>query len=306
MTVHAGEPLVSGKVRLKLPSGWSSSPADIPFDLKEREDETSATFQVSPASTPGMGTLEAVADAGGITVSRSVLRIEYPHIPVQTLFPLAESRLVRLDVKSDAKDIGYIMGSGDDVPGILRQLGLNVTLLSDDDLEAMDLSRFRTIVAGVRAYNTRPRLKQLQKRLLDYVQAGGTLVVQYNTSNELVTDPLGPYPFKISRERVTVEEAPVAFLNPVHPLVKQPNRIVPADFSDWVQERGLYFAEPWDPRYETVLSSHDPNETEKKGGLLYAHVGKGAFVYTGYSFFRQLPAGVPGAIRLFANLISAR
>ncbi|MEO6323357.1 MAG: hypothetical protein ABIT01_03540, partial [Thermoanaerobaculia bacterium] len=209
-------------------------------------------------------------------------------------------------VKTDAREIGYVMGSGDDVPGILRQLGLNVTLLTDDALETADLSRFRTIVAGVRAYNTRPRLKQLQSRLLAYVNAGGTFVVQYSTSGELVTEQLGPYPFKISRDRVTVEDAPVTLLDPAHVLVTKPNTLGPADFADWVQERGLYFAEPFDPRYEAVLASHDPGETEKKGGLLFARVGKGAFVYTGYAFFRQLPAGVPGAIRLFANLISAR
>src|SRR5262249_37411021 len=156
-----------------------------------------------------------------------------------------------------------------------------------------------------RAFNTHPHLKQAHERLMEYVNGGGTLVVQYNTTADLVTEDIGPYPFKISRDRVTVEEAPVTFVNPEHPLLAAPNRITPKDFEDWVQERGLYFAGTWDPRYETVLSCHDPNEAEKPGGLLYARVGKGAFVYTGYAFFRQLPAGVPGAVRLFANLVSA-
>lgn len=305
VTVKSGEPSVAGTVRLKLPAGWSAAPASIPFDLKERGAETTALFEVTPSASFGIGTLEALADVGGVVLSRSLQRIEYAHIPVQTLFPPAQARLVRLEVKSDPRTIGYVMGSGDEVPGVLRQLGVAVTLLSDEDLETVDLARFPAIVTGVRAYNTRPRLKQLQARLLNYVQQGGTLVVQYNTSNELATDALGPYPFKISRDRVTVEEAPVTFLKPGHPLLEKPNKITTADFEGWVQERGLYFAEPWDPKYEPILSSHDPNEPEKQGGLLYARAGKGVFIYTGYAFFRQLPAGVPGAIRLFSNLISA-
>jgi hypothetical protein len=205
-------------------------------------------------------------------------------------------------VKTKKDLIGYIMGPGDEVPASLRQIGYRVVLLSDDELETGNLSTFQTIIAGVRAYNTRTRLKQVQGRLMDYVKNGGTFIDQYDTSSELVTEDLGPYPFKISRDRVTVEEAPVTFVNPKSPLLHTPNDITAADFSDWVQERGLYFAGTWDPKYETVLSSHDPNETDKAGGLLVGKYGKGVYIYTGYSFFRQLPAGVPGAYRLFANL----
>ncbi|HTS03503.1 MAG TPA: hypothetical protein VMN04_13345, partial [Thermoanaerobaculia bacterium] len=165
--------------------------------------------------------------------------------------------------------------------------------------------RYSAIVTGIRAYNTRPRLRQVEPRLLAYAGKGGTLVVQYDTTGDLVTDELGPYPFKLSRDRVTVEEAPVTFLEPASPLLNFPNKLTAADFDGWVQERGLYFAGSWDPRYETPLESHDPGESPKKGGLLFAKVGKGAYVYTGYAFFRQLPAGVPGAYRFFVNLVSA-
>jgi hypothetical protein len=197
------------------------------------------------------------------------------------------------------------MGSGDTGPESLRQMGYSVTLLSDDELETGDLSHYSAIVAGIRAYNTRPRLKQAAKRLEAYAEGGGTVVVQYNTTGDLVTDELGPYPFKLSRDRVTVEEAPVTFLKPAHSLLTFPNKLSPADFDGWVQERGLYFAGSWDPRWETVIASHDPGESDKPGGLLFAKVGKGAWVYTGYAFFRQLPAGVPGAYRFFVNLVSA-
>jgi hypothetical protein len=183
-------------------------------------------------------------------------------------------------------------------------MGFSVTTLDDDDVENADLSRFDAIVAGVRVYNTRPRLRRMQRRLLDYVAGGGRLVVQYNTAEQALQNALGPYPLQISRERVTVEEAPVEFKSADHPLLAAPNRIGPADFEGWVQERGLYFASPFDPRYESVLSSHDPGEPVREGGLLHARHGKGVFVYTGLAFFRQLPAGVPGAWRLFANLVS--
>ena len=198
------------------------------------------------------------------------------------------------------------MGSGDEVAEALRQIGYEVTLLSDADLERADFTKFDAIVTGVRAYNTRKRLKGAQPKLLDYVKDGGTLVVQYNTLQELVIESPGPYPFKISNDRVTVEEAPVKFVKADHPLLTAPNKITAADFEGWVQERGLYFTRDWDPRYETVLASNDPGEPEKAGGELYARYGKGVYIYTAYDWFRELPAGVPGAYKLFANLVSAK
>jgi hypothetical protein len=198
------------------------------------------------------------------------------------------------------------MGSGDQIPEALTDLGYEVTLLSDDDLETVDLTQFGSVVVGIRAFNTRPRLLPLQERLLQYVHGGGRVIVQYNTMSGSLQDRIGPYPFKLSRERVTVEEAPIRFIEPDHPLLNEPNRITAADFEGWVQERGLYFANEWDPHYQTVLSSNDPGEDPRDGGLLYAEYGDGVFIYTGYSWFRELPAGVPGAYRIFVNLLGGR
>ena len=303
VTARAGRKGVAGSVRLVVPAGWAASaPQEVSFG--EEGEEKALAFRVTPPAGPATGTVRAEATVEGRTFSHDLVRIDYPHVPVQTLTPTAEGRLVRADFATRGRAVGYVAGPGDDVPEALRQMGYRVTLLSDEDL-AGDLSAYDAIVTGVRAYNVRPRLKALQKRILEWVDAGGALVIQYNTSQDLVTEQLGPFPFKLSRDRVTVEEAPVSLLLPDHPLLSAPNRITPADFGGWVQERGLYFPGTWDPRYETPLATNDPGEPAKSGALLFARHGKGAFVYTGIAFFRQLPAGVPGAYRLFANLVSA-
>jgi hypothetical protein len=201
--------------------------------------------------------------------------------------------------------IGYVEGAGDRVPEALRQLGLNVTMLSPDDLANSDLSRFQTIVLGIRAYAVRDDVRAFNNRLLDYVQNGGTLLVQYNTY-EILDSQFGPFPFTINRphDRVTREEAPVRILDPSNRVLNFPNRITNADFDGWVQERGLYFLGTWDANYKPLLESNDPGEQAKAGGLVAAKYGRGTYIYTGYGFFRQLPAGTPGAYRLFANLVS--
>ena len=198
------------------------------------------------------------------------------------------------------------MGAGDDVPASLRQMGCNVTLLADADLEPANLKRFDAVVMGVRAYNTKDGLAFHQQALLDYVQQGGTLIVQYNTNFEFVVDAasLAPYPIKISRGRVTDEVCEVRTIAPEHPVLNTPNKITADDFSGWVQERGLYFPSEWDTNFTAPLSMNDPGEKPADGSLLVASYGKGHYVYTGISFFRELPAGVPGAYRLFANLLS--
>ncbi len=305
VTLVAGATKVSGSLHLAAPAGFRVTPAEVLFELGAKGDERAVSFRVTPPHGLASGTLAARTTVAGRTESLGLVRIDYAHIPLQTLFPPAEARVLRIDVKAPHEPVGYIMGSGDTGPEALRQMGYSVTLLSDDDLETGDLSRYTAIVAGIRAYNTRPRLAQATKRLLKYAEDGGTVVVQYDTTGGLVTDRIGPYPFKLSHDRVTVEEAPVTFLKPDSSLLNFPNRLTAADFDGWVQERGLYFAGSWDPRYETVIASHDPGESDKPGGLLFAKVGKGAWVYTGYAFFRQLPAGVPGAYRLFVNLVSA-
>lgn len=305
VTVQAQKDGIAGPVRLTLPAGWTSNPASAPVSLAKKGDETRVRFEITPGPGPAAASLTAAIEVDGRAWSHGLTRIDYAHIPVQTLYPPAEARLVRADIRRTPGAIGYVMGSGDLVPAALRQMGFAVTLLEDDDVESGELSRFAAIVTGVRAYNTRPRLRALQPRLLDYVKEGGTLVVQYVTADNAMP-ALGPLPFKISRERVTVEEAEVTFPRASHPLLAAPNRIGPADFEGWVQERGLYFASPFDPKYEPLLSSRDPGEPAREGGLIVAKHGKGTFVYCAYAMFRQLPAGVPGAYRLFANLVSAR
>jgi hypothetical protein len=211
--------------------------------------------------------------------------------------------VIRTDITRSASKIGYITGAGDNVPAALRQLGYDVELLSDERLATGDLSDCRAIVAGVRAYNTRDRLAGVKSRLMEYVKNGGTYIVQYSTAP--VDSMIGPYRINISRDRVTDENAVVTFPDPRHPLLTTPNKINQRDFIGWIQERGLYFADRWDPAVEPVLSCHDPGEPPREGGLLYAKYGKGVFIYAAYAFFRQLPAGVPGAYRLFVNLIES-
>ncbi len=310
VVVEAVAPVEGARVRLRVPAGWSATPAVLPVALPEAGARRTVSFQVKPPAAVAGAVLDsgvkvtAEVEVGGQRFAYRRVDIDHSHIPMQTLFPPAEARLVRADVRRAGESIGYLMGAGDPVPEALGQMGFKVTLLSDDDLETLDLARFDCIVTGVRAFNTRPRLRTLNARLLEYVAAGGRLVVQYNTSEEALKDRLGPYPFTISRDRVTVEQADMKILAPAHPLVTVPNRIGAGDFAGWVQERGLQFANPFDPRYQTVFSTHDPGEDERAGGVLYARHGRGTFIYTGLAFWRQLPAGVPGAWRLFANLVS--
>lgn len=296
---------VAGTIRLKGTDGWRVAPAGLPFSLPGKYDEGEVAFEISPPKNARESVLTAEADLGGEILGRAMVEIAYPHIHRQIYFPESRVKVVKLDVQIKAKRIGYIMGAGDDVADALRHLGVEATMLSDEMLETSDLSSFDAIVTGVRAYNTRDRLKNVKRRLLDYVERGGTLVVQYNVASGALADRIGPYPLTIGRDRVTVESAQVTFPIPNHPLLIFPNKITSQDFEGWVQERGLNFPSSWDGKYEAILSSHDPGEPDLKGGLLYTRYGKGVFIYTAYAWFRQLPAGVPGAFRIFANLISA-
>jgi hypothetical protein len=306
VTVTAQRAALSGRLALSLPAGWTCVPPFADVALVKVGEESRVRFVVTPTDGPAAAPLTAGITVDGREWSHRLERIDYPHIPMQTLFPPATARLVRTDIRHAGTRVAYVAGSGDAIPDALHQLDYDVVTLTDDEIESGDLSRFDAIVTGVRAYNTRPRLRTLNARLLAYVQQGGTLLVQYNTTADGPLGELGPYPFTVSRDRVTVEGAPVRFVSAAHPLLTTPNAIVASDFDGWVQERGLYFANPWDPRYETPLSCNDPGEPARDGGLLYATYGKGVYEYCGYAMFRQLPAGVPGAWRLFANLLSAR
>ncbi|MFN0205508.1 MAG: PIG-L family deacetylase [Planctomycetota bacterium] len=297
-----------GSLQFKAPKGWAVSPETLAFEIKDSNADHNVFVTVTPlaGAENGIFTVGIADDGAAEAPLKSVVRISYPHIPTQTLFPDLEAKLVHANVKITGKQIGYIAGAGDEVADALQQMGFVVTLLSDADLESADLSVFDTIVAGVRAYNTRKSLKKVQSRLNQYVENGGTYVVQYCTASEADTSGMGPFSFTLGRERVTVEEADVRFEKPEHVILNTPNKITKDDFNNWIQERGLYFASKWDSKYETVLGMNDPGESNKLGSVLYTRHGKGVFVYTGISFFRQLPAGVPGAYRLFANIVSAR
>ena len=331
VSVQANVANAQGDLRLDVPAGWKAEPRSESFQIAAAGEQRVMTFEVTPPAGETTANLHAVAKVNGRDIESGIQVISYPHFPPQTLFPPSDIKLVRANIKVTAKKIGYIMGAGDEMPDALRQLGLDVTLLSQSDLEQGDLSRFDAIVAGVRAYNVRADIRANQPRLLEYVKNGGRYIVQYQTGDSPdpnaprgqqqppnpfnqqqtapVTTNLGPYPFSVpggNKYRITVEEAPLKFPNQDSPLLQYPNHISPRDFDGWVQERGLYFATQWDKHYQTVLSSQDPGEQPLEGGEIWTHYGKGVYIFTAYSWFRQLPAGVPGAFRLFANLLSAK
>ena len=234
-----------------------------------------------------------------------LIEIDYSHIPFQTVLMPSESKVVRLDIEKRGNNIGYIEGAGDVVPESLRQIGYNVTIIKPEQISAENLVNFDAVVVGIRAYNILDELKFKQKFLLDYVKEGGNLIVQYNTNRRLKVDDLAPYHLQLSRDRVTDENASVTILNSNHSLLNFPNKITTQDFEGWVQERGLYFPNEWSEEFTPLLSMNDKGESSKEGSLLFVKYGKGNYIYTGLSFFREFPAGVSGAYRLFANLLSA-
>jgi LmbE family N-acetylglucosaminyl deacetylase len=311
LEVVAGADQVSGRLRFQVPEGWKTEPAELPFRLEKAGEDLKVAVRITPPPRTQSGELKVLVETPGrVEPARGRIRLDHPHIPLQTLFPPVSGTLTRVELQHNGRRIGYVMGAGDEIPRCLRLLGYDVELLSDEDLEKKELSSYDAIVVGIRAFNTRPRLARLKDRLLDYVAKGGTEVVLYTVAGGgflaqgPVTDSIGPYPLHLSRDRVTDETAPLRFLDPDHDLLNWPNRITAADFEGWVQERGLYFADRWDARYTPIFATQDPGEKASEGSLLVARHGKGHFIYTGLSFFRQLPEGVPGAYRLFANLLA--
>jgi LmbE family N-acetylglucosaminyl deacetylase len=293
-----------GKVSLKAVNGWQITPAVIDFSNKRKGDEWTADFVISPLASVQNSTAEAVVTVNGQSYNMGLQRIKYEHIPNITLFPTAQAKLVNLDLKTTGKKIGYITGAGDFVAEALRQVGYEIHLLTEGEIMSTDLSTYDAIVTGVRAYNVDQRLAYEQPKLMEYVKNGGNLVVQYNNPVGLAVQQMGPYAFRPVNERVTDEFAKVTVTNPQSPLLNYPNKITQDDFKGWVQERGLYFVSGIAPEYETVFELNDAGEAPNKGSLITANYGKGRFVYTSLAFFRQLPAGVPGAYRLFVNLLS--
>ncbi|MGA9260071.1 MAG: hypothetical protein WBV98_26005, partial [Candidatus Sulfotelmatobacter sp.] len=305
-----------GMLRLELPAGWRSEPPQSAVEFTRRGEKQDFQFKVFPAGLQeSRAQVRAVLEADDEKFSEGYTLVTREDLGSFYYYQPAVQRVSIVDVKAphDLK-IGYIMGAGDDIPTVLQQVGMDVTLISPEKLASEDpsaslgasLSAYGTIVLGIRAYDTQKDVVANNKKLLDYVAAGGTLVVQYNTGvGDFNSGHFTPYPAELSRARVSVEEAPVEILAPGDEVFHYPNEIAGRDFDGWVQERGLYFMDKWDDHFKPLLACHDPGEAEQKGGLLQAKYGKGTYIYTGYAFFRQLPAGVPGAVRLYVNLLSA-
>jgi LmbE family N-acetylglucosaminyl deacetylase len=295
-----------GNLKLELPKGWKSDPSSVAFELKKRGEELTTNFKVIPGKEEIKTTLKAVAEVNGKEYDYSLQTIQYDHIPLQTLMPKAEEEVMRIDLKKEGSLIGYIRGAGDDVPAALRNMGYEVWEMKNEEITSANLKKVDAVVLGIRTLNTNERIKFIMPELLNYVKQGGTMVVQYNTNGdfEIDKDKFAPYPITLSRDRVTEENSEVRILKPDHPALNYPNKITTKDFEGWVQERGLYFPTNWHENYDALISCNDTGEPAKNGSLLVASYGLGHYVYTGLSFFRELPEGVPGAYKLFANLVS--
>jgi len=302
--VTAARDGVAGTLDLSAPGEWKVAPQGQPFRLAAAGDRTKLAFTVRAPAEAATAGITARAHVGDATWTSQRALIRHEHIPAQLLQPPARLKAVALDLAVKGRRVGYIPGAGDRVAESLGEMGYEVTRLAGDDLTPDKLRGLDAVVIGVRAYNVRSDLAAGLPALFDYVAGGGTVVAQYNRPNGLRTPRLAPFDLRLSDARVTDENAPVTFLAPGHPALTTPNRITEADMEGWVQERGIYFPAQWDPHFTPILASGDPGEKPLTGGLLVAKHGRGHFVYTGLVFFRQLPAGVPGAYRLFANLVS--
>lgn len=304
--LKANKAEVNGILHIESNPGWTISKNDLPVKLAEKGEELILETEVSPVKSNETGVLKAYVIIDEKQYGKSIRRIDYDHIPAQFMLNDAQAKLVKVDLKKGGLSIGYIPGAGDDVPACLKQVGYEVTTLNDEQIRYTDLSRFDAIVTGVRLYNTNEKMPLYYNRLMEYVNKGGNLIVQYNTNSRLgpMNAKVGPYPFTVGRDRVTDENAEVRILKPLHPVLNMPNKISQEDFKGWVQERGIYFAAEVDKNYESPLSMNDPGEKPNEGSLIVGKYGKGNFVYTGLVFFRELPAGVPGAFRLFSNLLA--
>ncbi|OUW35138.1 MAG: LmbE family protein [Flavobacteriaceae bacterium TMED179] len=293
-----------GKVSLNTPEGWTVLPQSQKVEIKKTGVSKEYIFEVTPPKGNCTGNFSSIVTEGEKNYDMSLKEINYPHISKQFLLSPNKTTASRIDIKTNVNKVAYLNGAGDKVAESLRNLGISVTEINVNDLRLESLLSYPTLIVGIRAFNVHKELAYKNKILWDYVKQGGTVIVQYNTSRGFDSSQMAPYPIKISRDRVTNENAEVRFLQKNHLLLNKPNKISSKDFDDWVQERGLYFAYDWDDRYQTLFSMNDKGEKPKNGSLLVADYGEGKFIFTGLSFFRELPAGVPGAYRLFINLIS--
>jgi hypothetical protein len=272
--------------------------------LTRKGEEQTVVFMVTPPENQSEGYLEPLAVVGDRFYTKELVTIDYDHIPYQSVLLPSKAKVARLNIKKKGELIGYINGAGDAIPESLRQIGYTVTTIEPTDISVVNLKKYDAVVMGIRAYNTVEELAFKQDELNKYVEQGGTLLLQYNTSHRMKTQDIAPFSLKLSRDRVTDEFSQVDFLAPKHSVLNTPNKISQEDFKGWVQERGLYFPNEWDDAFTPILGMHDKDYPQTEGSLLVASFGKGHYIYTGLSFFRELPAGVPGAYRLFANLLS--
>lgn len=301
--IKAGKDNCSGNLRFELPADWKVTPASIPFNLDKKGSEIIVSFEITPPSRPSEAVAKSIATIDNKEFDREQIIIDYPHIAAQQVLLPSTAKFTKADIEIKGDNIAYIMGAGDNIPESLKQMGYEVTVLTPELITTERLQEFDAVVMGIRAYNVLDDLAFKQQVLFDYVKNGGNMIVQYNTTGHLSAEKIAPYPLRISRDRVTEEDAKVTFLDATHPALTHPNKITEKDFEGWVQEQGLYYPDEWGKEFTPILSSHDKGESPKNGGLLVARYGKGYYIYTGLSFFRELPEGVSGAYRLMANLI---
>jgi LmbE family N-acetylglucosaminyl deacetylase len=304
VSVKAHKVNVKGVLSLNIPNDWKVNPKEIPFEITTKNEEKKFTFTLYPTKPEIATKLSAKAQIGNQTFDNKLITIQYPHIPKQTILVPSESKLVKLDIETKGKNIGYIMGAGDEVNKNLENLGFKVSTINPNEISIENLQQFDAVILGIRAFNVVDELKYKNKVLFQYVEKGGNLIIQYNTTNNLVTKEIAPFELVLSRDRVTDENAKVTFLSPSHKVLNQPNKITEKDFTGWVQEQGLYYPNKWSSEFIPILASNDEGESSKTGGLVIAKFGKGNYIYTGLSFFRELPEGVSGAYRLLANMIA--
>jgi LmbE family N-acetylglucosaminyl deacetylase len=302
--ISAGKDNIKGNVKLVSPEKWVVFPNLIPFELAKKGDEIIVNFDVLPPKNIETAIFKSIATVDGKVFDKSQTIIAYNHIAKQQILQPAEAKMIRMNLKIIPKKIAYIMGAGDQVPQSLTQMGYQVSLIKPEDISLKKLDSIDVIITGIRAYNTLPKLINKQKILFDFVKSGKVVIVQYNTPQDLITNNITPFYLKISKDRVTDENAKVNFLAPKHPVLNYPNIITQTDFEGWKQEQGLYYPNEFDSAFIPILASNDFGESTKNGALLVAPYGKGFYVYTALSFFRELPEGVTGAYRLMANIIS--
>ncbi len=304
--IKSGKDNIQGNIKLEIPKNWEISPIENNFKIDKKGQEQIVIFTLTPSKETSENIIKSIVTIEGKKFDKNQIDINYSHIYKQMVLAPAEAKVLKLDIKTKNEKIAYIMGAGDEVPKSLSAMGYEVTVLKPNDITPENLLKFDVAITGIRAYNMVNELKFKQEILLDFVKNGKTMIVQYNTLDDFVTDKIGPYPFKIGRDRVTEENAEVRFLAPENPILNYPNKLTAKDFEGWKQEQGLYYPNEFDKNYTAIISANDKGETPKNGAILHCKYGKGNYIYTGISFFRELPEGVSGAFRLIANMISVK